>query len=122
MTKSHRVYEFRDRGPVALEPAKRASLAALEERLHTRTGVVESMVQQVSKAVVMMDIAIDHIQLEREAGKSLNDIPLAKALPAFNNSAVRALRTLYDILPDGTGVISAEEVLSSYRRVDSDKD
>ena len=45
-------------------------------------------------------------------GKPLDDIPLLRALPAFWNSANRALKTYLDVLPDDSEVLDLAEHIS----------
>lgn len=117
----HGVYSFRDHGPSALEPEKRSKYAELQEQLSTKPGVIEALREQATQTMMLALIAQSYVIEQKQAGQVLDEIDLLRALPAFWNSANRALKTYLDVIPDDGTPESAElihiqEVLAEHEK------
>ena len=95
----HGVYRVRDNGPSALTTEQQGEYASLSIQLSTRQGAIDALKEQATQAMLLAQIAQSYVVTQHEAGKSLDDIALLRALPAFWNSANRALKTYLDVLP-----------------------
>jgi uncharacterized protein YjcR len=95
----HGAYAFRDHGPDSLSTEKRGKYAELQEQLSTRPGAFEALKEQATQTMLLALIAQSYVVEQKQAGKSLDDIALLRALPAFWNCANRALKTYLDVLP-----------------------
>jgi hypothetical protein len=98
----HGAYSFRDNGETTLEPEKRSRMVEIADLTRERPGLVELMQERVIKSVMICEILEAHIQEEAARGKALTEIPALRQLPAFWNSAQRALSSLYSVTPDNT--------------------
>jgi hypothetical protein len=98
--KKHGVYAFRDRGSKALKKPQRSRLAELDELVQSRPGVIQLLQERASHAVLMAEMALFYVSEEAQAGVPIVEIPIAKNLPAFFNSAGRALKDLLSELPE----------------------
>jgi hypothetical protein len=96
----HGAYAYRDNGEAALEPKKRGRLAELTEIIQDKQGVYELLQDRAVKAVLICEILESHIAEQVKQGKKPVEIPALKQLPAFWNSAQRALFSLYNTTPD----------------------
>ena len=96
----HGVYRLRDSGPGSLDAEKRGKYVELQDQLSSRQGVIETLREQACQTMLLAEIAQSYIVEQKQAGKSLDDIALLRSLPAFWNSANRALKTYFDVLPD----------------------
>lgn len=92
-------------------PEKAATLALLGDKLSTRPGVIDAMIDQAAKAVAVADLALGYVSTRHKAGVGLDSIPMARALPAFLNSAARSLAQLYGMLPDENKTFDITELL-----------
>jgi hypothetical protein len=110
--KTHGVFAFRDRGPSALEPEQRGKYVELQEQLSSRPGAIDALREQAIQTMLLAEIAQSYCVTEYKSGKSLDDIALLRALPAFWNSANRALKTYLDILPIDKDVLDLGEAIT----------
>ncbi len=104
----HGVYAFRDRGPSALQAEERGTYAALQDQLSTRPGAIEALQEQATQTMLLAEIAQSYCVRQHRAGVDLDKIALFRSLPAFWNSANRALKTYLDVIPDDSMPESAE--------------
>ena len=105
-----------------ITPEKASQLAELEDQLSTRPGVVAIQNEQAAKAVQMLNVAISYAVAQHQEGKPLDRIPVFKMLPAFMNSAQRALKQLHEMLPDESQMLDEGVLLMELRREDADED
>jgi hypothetical protein len=112
---THGAYAFRDRGEDALVPNNRTRLAELREVVQNRQGVLELMQEKCADSILLFEIIQSHVAEEVKKGKSLDNIPSLKALPAFMNSMQRALRDLISLMPSNDGAIDADKVLQAVK-------
>ena len=95
---------------------KASTLAALEDRLSTRPGLVEVQRDQAAKAVQMANAIMAYVVKKHKDGTPLDRIPAINKLPAFMNSAQRALKQLHDMLPDEGQMLDEGVILNELRR------
>ena len=105
----HGAHAIAARGENALDETGRAYLAELREKVQTREGVLELMQENTATAVLIRDVVTAYVKQETDAGIPLAEIPIAKALPAFFNTAQRSLRDLLAELPKGKPDLSELE-------------
>ncbi|GAH36303.1 unnamed protein product, partial [marine sediment metagenome] len=98
-----------------MTPEKARTIATLQDQMSTRPGVLAVQNEQTAKAVQIADAAMAYVIKNYQSGIPLDQIPLVKALPAFMNTAQRALRQLHDLLPDETQVLVEGEILKQIR-------
>jgi hypothetical protein len=108
----HGVYRLRDHGPSALDPEQRGKYAELQDQLSTRQGAIEALKEQATQAMLLAEIAQSYCVTQYKAGKCLDDIALLRALPAFWNSANRALKTYLDVLPKDDNRLDLGEAIT----------
>jgi hypothetical protein len=107
--RSHGAYAFRDRGDQALEQPQRSRLEELKAQVQEREGVLELMQDRAANAVMIVEVITSHIAKEVKLGIPLSNIPILRALPAFMNTAQRALRDLLSVIPDDQDVLEIGE-------------
>jgi hypothetical protein len=110
--KSHGVYASERRGPAALSIEQRGKYAELHDQLSTRQGAIDALREQATQAMLLALIAQSYVVTQHEAGKSLDDIVLLRSLPAFWNSANRALKTYLDVIPKDDKRLTLGEVIT----------
>ena len=98
-----------------MTPERATQLAELEDALSTRPGLVAIQNEQTAKAVAVLNVAMSYAIQQHKDGKPLERIPIFKVLPAFMNSAQRALRQLHDMLPDDRDILDATSVLDAVK-------
>ena len=98
-----------------MTPEKARTIATLQDQMSTRPGVLAVQNEQTAKAVQVADAAMAYVIKNYQSGTPLDRIPLVKALPAFMNTAQRALRQLHDMLPDDRDILDATSVLDAVR-------
>ena len=103
-----------------MTPERASQLALLEDDLSTRPGVVAIQNEQTAKAVQVLNVAMSYAIQQHQSGKPLDKIPIFKMLPAFMNSAQRALKQLHEMLPDDRDILDASNVLDAVK--DGNKD
>jgi hypothetical protein len=104
----HGAYSFRDRGEQALEPERRSRLAELSDQVKGRAGLVELMQDRAIRAVMICELLEGHVSEEARAGRKAHEIPALRQLPAFWNSAQRAITSLLSIMPENENHYSVE--------------
>jgi hypothetical protein len=104
----HGVYSIRDHGDRVMTPAQRSVKAELLEQLDTREGAIAALKDQAIETFILAGVAQAYVVQQHEAGVPLDDIPLLRALPAFWNSANRALKSYIDVIPGAPAARSAE--------------
>jgi hypothetical protein len=111
-SRTHGVFAVRDRGQEAMTSAQRSRYAELQEQFLTRGGVVDAMRDQAVNSLLLAEIAQSYIVGEHKAGVPLDEIPLLRSIPAFWNSAGRALKSYLDNLPDDSKILDLAEHVS----------
>jgi len=101
--RTHGVYAIQDRGDRALEGADRSLLMELEDRLGSPEGIGELQRRRAALALIMVGKIEQHVESEVASGTPIQDIPILKAWPAFQNAAGRALKAAKDTLPKNGG-------------------
>jgi hypothetical protein len=107
--RSHGAYAFRDRGEQALEQPQRSRLEELKEQVQERDGVLQLLQERAANAVMVVEVITSHVAREVKLGVQLSDIPVLRALPAFMNTAQRALKDLIDLMPEDKDVMDIGE-------------
>ena len=97
----HGVYSVRDQGEAALEKADRSLLMELEDQLASPDGIDELLRRRAALGIIMVTKVEQYVEAQIDSGVPLQDIPILKAWPAFQNAAGRALKAARDALPKG---------------------
>ena len=118
--KSHGAYAFRDRGEETLTVSTRSRLEELKEKVQDRAGVLELMQERAANAVMMVELVTGFVGKEVKSGKQLSQISALDRLPAFMNTAQRALKDLISVMPNDKDALDALNVLEAVR--DGQKD
>jgi len=108
-SKTHGTYAVRDRGQEAMTPTQRSKRAELIEQFETREGVVMALRDQAVDTLILAQIAQSYCVSQTQAGKPLDKIALLRSLPAFWNSAGRALKNYLDTIPDDSKIYDLAE-------------
>jgi hypothetical protein len=108
----HSVYRLRDQGPDSLSSEQRGKYAELTEQLSTRLGAINALREQAIQTMLLAEIAQSYCVSEYKTGKVLDDIQLLRSLPAFWNSANRALKTYLDVLPKEENRLTLGEAIA----------
>jgi len=103
-----------------MTPEKAATLAILEDQLSTRPGIVQVQREQTAKAVQIVNALMSYVVKKYQDGIPLDQIPAINKIPAYTNSAVQALKQLYDMLPDEAQVLDEGAILEHLRREDEE--
>jgi len=114
--RKHGAYAFQARGAVALDQPQRSRLQELKEQVQDRDGVLELMQERAANSVMVTELIFSHVAREVKQGKPLAQITILRALPAFMNTAQRALKDLIREMPEGEGVSDVDTVLQAVRR------
>lgn len=118
--RKHGVYAVRDNGPDAMTEPERSRFAELQVQFEDRRGVVAAMRDQAVNSLLLSEIAQAYVISEHKAGVPLDKILLLGKLPAFWNSAGRALKNYLDTLPDDSEVLDLAEHVKRLMGEDSD--
>ena len=102
-----------------MTPEKAAQLAELEDQLSTRPGLVEVQRDQTAKSIQIANAIMGYVVQKHKNGTPLEMINTLNRLPAYMNTAQRALKQLYDMLPDSADVLDAEAILEDLQREQS---
>jgi len=105
---THGVYAIRDHGETAMTPDQRSTTAMPKDQLSTREGAIEALKDAAINTIMLAQVAQNYCVEEHRQGKSLDKIALLRSLPAFWNSAGRALKTYLEYIPAGTDPYDAE--------------
>ena len=107
--RQHGTYAVRDRGNSAMTDGQRSRFAELQEQFFTRGGVVDAMRDHAVNSLLLAEIAQGYVIEEHKAGIPLDEIALLRNLPAFWNSAGRALKNYLDTIPDDSKIYDLAE-------------
>jgi len=110
--KTHGAYAFERRGEVALNQTGRSRLQELKDQVKDREGVLVLMQERAANAVMMVELITSYIAKEHKEGKPLSRIKTLGSLPAFMNTAQRALKDLLTVLPDDDRMIDIGEKIA----------
>ncbi len=120
--KKHGAYAYQARGTPALEPNKRGRLAELAELASERAGLISLLQERVTRSIMMCEIIESYIVQEKQSGRSLADIPILGKLPAYQNSAQRAIASLISLLPKSNeDALDAKNILEVVKRGQKDE-
>ena len=111
-SRTHGIYALRDRGEEAMTPSQRGAYAELQAQLSTRAGTIEALRDAAANTIMLAQVAQSYCVKQHQAGVPLGDIPLLRALPAFWNSAGRAIKSYLDTLPDEQEVLDLGEMIA----------
>jgi hypothetical protein len=109
--RTHGAYAFERRGEEALTQPARSRLEELKEQTQTRDGVLEVMKERAANAVMMVELLTSYLAKEVKSGKPLTQISGFASLPAFMNTAQRALKDLATLLPDESHTIDTSDLI-----------
>ena len=107
-----------------LQPVARSRLVELEEQAGSREGLVELLTARTAKAILLCEVIESYVVEQKQRGVSLEDMPILKALPAFMNTAQRAISTLAQLQPGSNGQQQSAElqhILEVINEHDKDK-
>jgi hypothetical protein len=111
----HGVFALRDNGERAMTAEQRKTAGQLKRQLESREGVVDALRDAATQTVILASVAQQYCVDQHQAGRPLDDIALLRSLPAFWNSAGRALKTYLDSLPkDSPDAIDLDELRRQY--------
>ena len=113
--RKHGAYAFRERGESALNPPQRSRLQELKDQVREREGVLDLLQERAASAVMMVELITSYVAEEHEAGKPLSRIKTLRCLPAFMNTAQRALKDLIGLMPEGDDTLDAVKVLEDLK-------
>ena len=111
-SKTHGAYAFERRGEAALNQTGRSRLQELKDQVQDRQGVLGLMQDRAANAVMMVELLTSYIAKEHKAGKPLSRIGALGRLPAFMNTAQRALKDLLVVLPDDKQILDIGESIT----------
>ena len=111
--RKHGAYSLERRGDAALDTTGRSRLEELKETVQEREGVLVLMKERAATAVMMVEMMTAYAAKKHREGVPLDRIPTLKSLPAFMNSAQRALKDLLAHMPDDKDVLDAQIVLDA---------
>jgi len=114
--RKHGAYAFQARGEAALDKPQRSRLQELKDQVQNRDGVLELMQERAANSVMVTELVMSHVAREVKQGKPLAQITILRALPAFMNTAQRALKDLIREMPEGEGISDVDTVLQAVRR------
>jgi len=117
--RSHGVYAIRSHGEKVMTPEQRSARQELSTEIQTKQGAVDTLRDLAVDAIMLSKVAQSYVIEQHEEGKNLDQIPLARALPAFQNSASRILGQYLQYMPDESSIIDVTEML---RGKDSEED
>ena len=110
--KSHGAYAFERRGEIALNQTGRSRLQELKDQVQDRQGVLALMQERAANSVMMVELITSYIAKEHKSGKPLSHIKPLGSLPAFMNTAQRALKDLLSVMPDDKQVLDIGESIT----------
>ena len=113
--KSHGAYAFERRGEIALNQTGRSRLQELKDQVQDRQGVLALMQERAANAVMMVELITSYIAKEHKTGKPLSHIKPLGSLPAFMNTAQRALKDLITYMPENENALDAVRVLEDLK-------
>ena len=120
-SRKHGVYSIRDQGQAAMDAPQRGMYAELQDRLSDRAGIVDVLKEQAANSVIICRVATDYIARQRKLGVDLDEIPLLRAIPAFQNSAARLLAQLLAASPNDQAVLDiGAEISKAVEEYESD--
>lgn len=98
--RKHGAYSVMAHGEKALDEQGRTYLAEIRENVQTRDGVLFLMQENAARAQLVANMVTSFVTEEARAGVPLEEIAALRSLPAFYNSAQRALKDLLENLPE----------------------
>jgi len=95
-----------------MTPERRSMRAELAEQLDTRAGVIDALKGAAIDTYTLAQVAQAYVIQKQAEGAELDNIALLGRLPAFWNSAGRALKALLDAMPkDAENVLDITDLL-----------
>ena len=73
------------------------------------------MQERAATAIMMCELMTSHIAKELKQGVKLTEISTIRSLPAFMNTAQRALKDLVSVMPDDRDTLDALNVLEAVK-------
>ena len=113
--KTHGAYAFERRGEAALNQTGRSRLQELKDQVQDRQGVLALMQERTAGALLMVELLTSFVAQEHKRGVPLSDIAALGRLPAFMNTAQRALKDLITHMPENENILDAVKVLEDLK-------
>ena len=114
-SRKHGAYAMAAHGEKAMDTNQRSRLEELKETVQDRPGVIALMQERAANAVMLVEVLTSYVAKEHKQGTPLDKIPSLRALPAFMNTAQRALRDLLSVIPEDEGALDAARVLEAVK-------
>lgn len=119
--KRHGAYALRDRGPLALSEMEHTHYLELQEKVSDRSGTIELIKECAIRYVMMVELAMNYVADKTAKNIDLEDVKVFNKLPAFQNSALRALKVLAELQPDDKYVIDEVKILEELKKKAQDE-
>ena len=78
------------------------------------------MQDRAANAVMVTELVLSHVSKDIKMGVPLSNIGVFKSLPAFMNTAGRALKDLINEMPEDIGVADVDVVLKAIKHDQKD--
>jgi len=99
--RKHGVLAVKRRGEAGLKTtAERSRYAEITELAQDRQGLIVLLQERAVNAFMVAEMAQNYTAQKIAEGKSFEKVAIGRSLPAYWNSAGRAIKDLYDVLPD----------------------
>ncbi len=116
--KKHGAYGVQERGKAAMTDEQLSAHAVIMKQLSDRPGVIEAIRDHAASTLLITKVVEGYISSRIKTGSSLDDIPVLKILPAFMNTATRAVALLLEY----TDEEEASKFLAGYIEVGDHED
>ena len=118
--RKHGAVAFEARGEASLDKPQRSRLQELKDNVQSREGTIDLMRNNAANAMMITELVLSYVSQQNRRGVGLEDIPSLRSLPAYMNTAQRALRDLVNLMPDDKEVLDARDVLESMKHGQKD--
>jgi hypothetical protein len=92
--KKHGAYAIHERGKAAMTGEQLSAHAVIMQQLADRQGAIDALREHTANTLLITKIVEGYISSKTKAGCPLENIPILKILPAFMNTATRAVALL----------------------------
>ena len=116
--KTHGAYSVQARGKAAMNREQLSAHAVIIKQLSDRQGVIDALREHTASAILITKVVESYISGQTKAGCPLDSIPVLKVLPAFMNTASRAIALLLQYISDEGG----EKFSTEYIEIKQDKE
>jgi len=111
---AHGIYALTRRGIEALSLNDRELTKELIDDLATPEGIDEAIVQRAALSLIVCRKIEAWVEQEISRGVDPNKIPILKSWPAYNNSAMRALKLVKDSMPNAPEMKTVTDLVAGY--------